>query len=392
MNIALCTDSFPPVMGGTEFVVDVLARKLSSKLHGSHNVAVFTQDFCHKNINDSDLPYKVYRTKGVKIPFVEEFTCYPKLDNNFIEAFINFKPDVVHIHTVDVIGNWAVEMAKSIKVKSILTVHTRYVYAYDLFTPFSEDNFVHQKIVEMLKTKNIEIVKNADVVTTVSDSSLHEELQKSYGIDREVAIIRNGFDSPVVKIDSDYYLKNNERNKFLISFSGRVNKTKNLNFSLQVILELVNRNIPVVFYIAGEGAAKRHYVKCLEEYGIREHVVWLGRLKQDDLFKLHSKCDLFLFPSIFDNDSIAAMEARFCGCPTMAIKDTGTAERIVEGVNGYTVNYELDEFVSKIIELYNMKQSNFEEYIKIRKSTSELIPKNWDEVTNEYLELYKGNS
>ena len=391
MNIALCTDSYLPTMGGTEYVVDILARKLVSDKFGKNRVAVFTQNFCRKNDKDPIFPYEIYRTQSVKVPILGEYVSYPKMDIKFTKDFVDFKPDIVHVHTLNEIGSWAVGLAKSLNVKSILTIHTRYYYAFDIFVPFSEDSFLHKSIVDTFMKKLVDTAENADVLTTVSESSLKDELIDKYKINRKVHVIRNGFDLPEFKFDNNYYSKYNDKDKFLISFAGRINKTKNLEFSLQVINELAKRKIPVEFYIAGVGVEKNNHMKFIEENDIRDNIKWLGRLKQDALFKLHSKCDLFLIPSIFDTDSLAAMEARCCGCPSMVISNTGPAERIVEGENGFKVDYDLKKFVEKIEELYKFKQSNYDEYLKIREKTRSIIPKSWDDIAGEYLELYKAN-
>ena len=176
MNIALCTDSYLPTMGGTEYVVDILARKLVSDKFGKNRVAVFTQNFCRKNDKDPIFPYEIYRTQSVKVPILGEYVSYPKMDIKFTKDFVDFKPDIVHVHTLNEIGSWAVGLAKSLNVKSILTIHTRYYYAFDIFVPFAEDSFLHKSIVDTFMKKLVDTAENADVLTTVSESSLKDEL------------------------------------------------------------------------------------------------------------------------------------------------------------------------------------------------------------------------
>ena len=87
MNIALCTDIFIPHMGGIETAMDALANEYVQK---GHNVAVFTSDMSLKNINDSLLPYKVYRTHshrvlpGVHTPFPNRDRCFNKMLYEFV--------------------------------------------------------------------------------------------------------------------------------------------------------------------------------------------------------------------------------------------------------------------------------------------------------------------
>lgn len=391
MKIALCTDSFFPTMGGTEFVVDIFARKLISDKDSKNEVAVFTQDFCKNNANDKDRPYKIFRTKSTHIPYFNENICKPYKDKKFEKAFLDFKPDVVHIHTPLALGNWAVNMSKRLNVKSILTLHTRFAFAYDIYTPFSKKNFIHKKIVDVLLKDLRSSCKNADILTTVSESSKENEIKKSYAIDRDILVIRNGFDVPKMRMEDDYYIKYNDKSKLTIVYAGRIDITKNLDFSLSVIKGLTSKKIPVLFLIAGEGIYKNHLKKISKKLEIENNIKWLGRLNQEDLLLLHSKSDIFLFPSIFDNDSIAAIEARYCGCPTIAIKNTGTAERIKNGVNGFAVDNDINSFIAKIEELYNLKNNNYIEYMSLRNNTKNLMPETWDEVLIKYKDLYNAS-
>ena len=392
MKIALCTDSFFPTMGGTEYVVDIFARKLISDEHGNNEVAIFTQDFCKNNESDKEQPYKIYRTKSTHVPIFNENICAPKRDKNFAKEFLDFNPDIVHIHTPLMLGSWAVDMAKQINVKSILTVHTRFAFAYDLYTPFSKNNFIHRKIVNSLLKDCRHSCTNADILTTVSASSKENEIKKAYGVNRDILVMHNGFDIPKLEIDNNYFENNNDKNKLSIVYAGRIDITKNLDFSFYVIKGLVDRNIPLEFYLAGEGIRKKHLDKLAEKLGISDKIKWLGRLSQNELFLLHSKSDVFLFPSVFDNDSIAAIEARFCGCPTVCIKDTGTSERIVDGVNGYTADDNPDSFVPIIENIYKLKQNNYSEYLKLRQSTRDMLPETWDQVVEKYRKMYQENA
>ena len=122
--------------------------------------------------------------------------------------------------------------------------------------------------------------------------------------------------------------------------------------------------------------------------GISENTEWIGRINKDELYKQYLKSDAMLFPSIFDNDSIAALEARSCGLPTLTIDGTGTAERIKDGINGYVLKEDAADFANKIAELWNMKKNNPDEYLCLKKSTSDLKPDTWNKIALQYLKLY----
>ena len=65
INIAMFSDSFYPIVGGRENVIDNLMRELNKK----SNIFLLTANFGGQKtfINDKDLPYTVHRTKSCRI-------------------------------------------------------------------------------------------------------------------------------------------------------------------------------------------------------------------------------------------------------------------------------------------------------------------------------------
>ena len=116
---------------------------------------------------------------------------------------------------------------------------------------------------------------------------------------------------------------------------------------------------------------------------------FLGRLNLNELSSIYRKSDVFLFPSVFDCDSIACIESRLCGCPTLCVKNTGTSERIIDGQNGFALEENVDEFVKKIIELINMKSIDSNSYLNLRATTTSLAADTWSNVSEQYLNLYQ---
>ena len=96
-----------------------------------------------------------------------------------------------------------------------------------------------------------------------------------------------------------------------------------------------------------------------------------------------------LFPSIFDTDGLVVKEAAAKGTPSLVIKNTGAAEQIEDGVNGWALDNDIDAFADKIEELYNLKRDHFDEFIALRSRTQEKKIPSWDEIAMQYLALYQ---
>ena len=106
MRIALFTDSFLPGIGGTENVVLKLATELSKE----HQVMVIAPDY-HKYYNDDALPFKVIRSRSLKVS-KNECWAFPGLGKRVKKALDEFKPDVLHCHTLGTMAGYANSYAK----------------------------------------------------------------------------------------------------------------------------------------------------------------------------------------------------------------------------------------------------------------------------------------
>lgn len=394
MNIALCTDTFIPIMGGTGMVVNALANEYIQK---GHNVAVFTSDMSLKNINDSLLPYKVYRTHSYKM-FPGVHTPFPNRDKCFNKKLYEFSPDVIHSHTPYAIGWWGIVRAKELHIPSVLTTHTYLNYMNDIQVPFSKKNPIHKAIVKQLSLQPKKASANCSILTAVSKSVVDAEIRKVYKLSRNVEIVRNGYTVNTEQnstSNASYHMDN----KITLAYAGQIDKTKNIAFSLWVCAELKKRSIPFEFNLAGAVNSKftlpfakndmDRYIKLSKELGIESSVHFLGRLDKQELDLHYGKSDLFLFPSVYDTDGIVVKEAAAQGTPSLVIKDTGAAEQIEDGVNGWALDNDIDAFADKVEEIYNMKKNFPNKYLELRESTKNKPIPLWKDIANEYLALYQ---
>ena len=57
-------------------------------------------------------------------------------------------------------------------------------------------------------------------------------------------------------------------------------------------------------------------------------------LDRQELRKIYSSSDLFVFPSVYDNAPLVVREAAACGMPSLLIRGSNSAEGITDGENG----------------------------------------------------------
>jgi hypothetical protein len=108
------------MIDGVVNVVDNYAKYLSKDA----NVYVFAPDYGEiKNLDN--LPYKVIRTKSIKIPRLDYRLTIPEIDIAFREDVSGIELDIVHIHSPFAIGMYGINYAKAHKIPVVATLHSQ---------------------------------------------------------------------------------------------------------------------------------------------------------------------------------------------------------------------------------------------------------------------------
>ncbi len=364
MRIALFTDSFVPGIGGTENAVLRLATELSK----DNQVLVVAPDY-HKPFEDNALPFKVVRSRGLKVS-KNEIWAFPGLGKRVKKALDEFKPEVLHAHTLGTMTGYAIKYAKKNNLPLVSTIHTKFKYCFEHVVKFSP--IVHFLLRRITKRAN-----KADLLTSVSNSMIAE--MNSYGLKKPLTIIRNGND-----IKELVQVEKNKNDKFTLLYVGLIIDYKNLGFSLEVLSELKKIDDNFVFYMVGRGAHEKKFKRYAKKLGLENNVIMTGAITDKQKLKeYYNKADMLLFTSVFDNDSLVLIEAAENQVPAIVLENTGSAERFIDGKTGFIASTDKKEFALKISEL--MKDSK--KVSEVGKSSIEIcIP--WSQIASEYLGVY----
>ncbi|MFH1136734.1 MAG: glycosyltransferase family 4 protein [Pseudomonadota bacterium] len=79
------------------------------------------------------------------------------------------------------------------------------------------------------------------------------------------------------------------------------------------------------------------YEKMAGKLGVKRKVVFLG--PRTDVDRLYGAADVFIQPSWYEPFSNACLEALAAGLPVAITRETGAAEAVREGVNGYLLDF-----------------------------------------------------
>ena len=378
MKIALFTDSFLPGIGGTEKAVLGLANAFTEM---GEEVIVCCPAFNHHD--DSVFNFPVLRCASIKVTS-NDVCGFPAASRKFKKRLKEFAPDIIHCQTVSPMTAYAFKYAKKAANKPpvIMTVHTKFKTAWE--------RSIHSKVIVNGFVKNLrKKLLKTDKVYTVSNDMIAE--LNSYGYNGDITVVRNGamFErienlEQTKQLAIEKYNLQNEEN--ILLFVGHIVKFKNLQFTLDA-LKLVKEEIPSFkILLVGRGQDDAYFRKYAREQGLGDNALFTGEITDKALLSsLYSVGELFLFPSIFDNDPLTVVEAATHRVPALTLKNTGASERITDNVSGYIVDNDVRAYADKIIYLLRHK----DELKQAGVNAEKMIPKDWRQTAEEYLAEYK---
>lgn len=366
MKVALLSDSFAPGVGGTEKVVYKLATLLSKE----HQVMVFAP-FYHQKFNDDTLPFKVVRVKSIQFT-KNDCLAFPNLDKKFKRALKEFNPDIIHAHTLGAITGYAIKYAKKHNKPIISTVHTKYKYC------FIEESKGLPFIPDILVKRIIKKANACDRVTSVSYSMIDE--LASYGIKKQVTIIRNGCE-PITVLSP---IKKQDNNLFNLLYVGRIVGYKNLKLSLDALYQLNKINPNFTFTLVGDGGKKGAIKRYAKKLKLQDKVMFIGQVLDSQILDKHYiNSDLLLFLSEFDNDSIVVMEAVKNNLPILVLENSGASERFVDNETAFFTIKNPLEIAKKIDQIIKDKR-----LLERVKNSEKMVYDSWQEISEQYEQLY----
>lgn len=231
-----------------------------------------------------------------------------KLYKELLIYFRKSTPDIVHINSGGLSYHFIAGLAASrCGIKQII------LHSHNFIPLKSGINYFLKKPIKK------QIVKYGTHFLACSLGAAYWIFPKEIVEHGDVEIIPNGIDASYFRFDD------NKRKSFrkelgitdelILGHIGRFQTQKNHEFLINV-MRIVLTNIPnAKLLLVGEGELKEHIKGLIQEYGMDEHVIFLGERKDLDFF--YSAIDIFLLPSLFEGFGIVAIEAQASGAKTI---------------------------------------------------------------------------
>lgn len=366
MKIVIFTDTYLPKIDGVGISTDQFCRLLVAK---GHDFIICAPQYGddhnqpdHSESGHSEPGYSEGEGKGIRIIRFPNraLPSYPevklaRLSLRRIREAMSEKPDLVHIQTPGLLGQYGIAAARLYSVPVVGTYHTMvnevgmYLSPYRLFkldklvekvkdtlsldlrtelsrAEHSPRRSLANKII--LRLTN-ELYNRCEVV--ISPTELIAAELRAAGVRRPLKIVSNGLDLETFHGEPRQLA--GEEIRYL--HAGRISFEKNVDILLWAFSRIRQEQPRARLDIVGDGPALSSLRVEAERLGISGSVNFMGFVSREELARLYPRYDCFLTASTMETQGLVVLEALASGLPAVGVDSYALPELIHPEENGY---------------------------------------------------------
>lgn len=394
MKIAMFTDAYWPRVNGVTVSVDSFSRTL---INYGHEVLIVCPSYpedsnnpVSNNNSDAENKLKIVRVPST-LALVTKEDRLAKFNKWYwvFKQVEDFNPDVLHVNSELVIGEFGFWYGRSHNLPIVYTFHTLWEdYAPNYLPMFP--SFLLKFVVRRMQVNILRRCYRVIVPTTQIQAVVHKYRKKT-----KTSLLPTGIDIDMFNHDAaevySFREKMEERfpqikGKRILLFAGRVVKEKNIGFLINIFPDILAKHSDVVLLIAGNGPDMDYYQDEAQKAGIKDNCVFTGYFNRDELALVYAISELFVFPSLTDTQGLVTLEAMLSGTPVVAIGVMGTITVMGGDNGGFMVKNDPAEFTARVLELLADPELRQKKSIEAKAHA-----RSWsiDELTKELLNIYK---
>jgi glycosyltransferase involved in cell wall biosynthesis len=305
-RIVQITPNYPPLLGGLERVVQILATTLADR----HEVSVVTTTHgapgVPRRVREGDVGVRRHRSVTV---------AHTALAPGMLGSLLRIpRGSVVHLHCSQAVVPELVWLAARLR-------GTRYLVHFHMDVGTSGP--LGRLLPAYKKHFFGRVLRGAAAVIVLIDSQV-QFMSEFYGVDpQRIHVVPNG-------VAPEYYLppRTPEAGTLRLLYVGRLGAQKNVARLLDA-MSLVTE--PVRLRIVGDGELRAGLEAQAARLELGDRVEFCGRLHGADLVDAYADAQAFVLPSDREGMPLVVMEAMAAGLPVIATAVQGTIE-LVDGV------------------------------------------------------------
>jgi glycosyltransferase involved in cell wall biosynthesis len=117
---------------------------------------------------------------------------------------------------------------------------------------------------------------------------------------------------------------------FRLLSSGNLLHLKGFELSLRAFAKVVEDGLPCEYWLLGDGPERRRLESLAAQLGVKDRVVFWGRLKRDQALEKLADCEVLVHPSLHDSGGWVCLEAMAAGRPIICLDLGGPGFQVTE--------------------------------------------------------------
>jgi glycogen(starch) synthase len=363
MKILFWTELFSPHIGGIEVFSAQFIKVLLSL---EYRVEVVTS---HSGARLPDISEKegirIHRFPFQKALIRRDIKEIKQISAKVIRMKKHFRPDIIHINTIQPSLFFFYHTRASFPAPFILTLHQPPV------DPSTNSSLLHNTM------------SSANWITTVSHNLLSKARYYAPGIELKSSVIHNGLEWPPIKPSRLSF-----KNPTLLCI-GRLIKDKGFDLAIDALKNVLKYYPGANLIIAGDGPERRYLEEKTLNLGLSNTVRFTGWVPPEEVPGLMNKASIVVVPSRWEEPfCLVALQAAQMARPVVASKTGGIPETVLDKETGLLFEKEnIKDLEEKILFLIQNPHVS----LKMGKTAKKRAEAdfNMERVVKEYDSLYK---
>ncbi|MCE3279634.1 MAG: hypothetical protein K0S44_1825 [Bacteroidetes bacterium] len=332
---------------------------LSKWFEAFPGITIFQAEVGKKSERDSDIS---------KIKYLRHW-------NKLQKIIVEFNPDILHAHYATSYG--------LLGAMSKFHPFVLSVWGSDVFE-FPQKSFLHKALLKFnLKSADAVLSTSVIMAEETARYTNHPITVTPFGIDLEKfkkQKVKSIFNEDDIVIGTIKSLEHIYGIDILIH-------------SFSKVLQL-NPDLSLKLMIVGGGSKAKDYEKIVNDLGIKENVVFVGKVEYKEIIAYHNMIDIFVNVSRNESFGVSVLEASACEIPVIASNVGGLKEVVEDKKTGIVVE---SENISEVVNAINSLLNNAELRKKMGENGRVMVlnkydlSKNVNELISVYNKLLKEN-
>jgi len=376
MNVAIITDSFPPMMDGVSKCALGYAQTLTAR--NDCTCIVVTPQVPKA---EYDYPFPVYDFPSIGLPYAEYRAGHPFIPH-LAAKLKKMNIEILHVHSPFTAMTIARQLRYYLKIPIVFTQHTKWDFDIERAVPSK----ILQKNILRYAYGNIAAVDEVWAVSRGAGEYLTER-----GFKGDYVVMPNGTDfiqsvvnpTDLAELDAKFDLSSDIPTML---FVGRMMMYKGIGLIIDALEILRNRGFEFRMIFVGDGEDLEKARQLVTRKSLEKFIHFAGRINDREVLKAYyTRAELFLFPSVYDTAGLVVTEAAACYCPTVVVRESAASETLEDGVTGFHID-ETAESLANCVQNIFADRANLE---KVAQNAANEVYLPWSKTIARSVEQYE---